>query len=134
MQWGGNGLRVIVSTTFCMGNQVYTTKIQFWLLNPIFVLDTVNVDIFALYIFSRYSRLSNVRENVYKVKITCIMLHRGKHIKDAKINPRKIANFRKCAKIYTRENIYVHMYSRSGWMKCNCVTFCAPPPPHTHLK
>ena len=30
---------------------------------------TVNVDIFALYIFSRYSRLSNVRENMCIVKI-----------------------------------------------------------------
>ena len=69
---------------------------------------TVNVDIFALYIFSRYSRLSNVRENMYIVKITYIMLHRGNNMKNAKINPREIANFRKCAKIDTRENIQVH--------------------------
>ena len=54
---------------------MYTSKIQFWLLNPIFVLDTVNVDIFALYIFSRYSRLSNVRENTYKVKINVCAVH-----------------------------------------------------------
>ena len=62
----------------------------------------MNVDIFALYIFSRNSRLSNVRENIYIVKITFILLHRGNSIKNAKINPREIANFRKCAKIYTR--------------------------------
>ena len=70
---------------------------------------TVNVDIFALYIFSR---LSNVHENIYIVKITFIMLHRGNSIKNImtvqNINPREIANFRKCVKSYTRENIYVH--------------------------
>ena len=36
------------------------------------------------------------------------MLLRGNNIKNAKINPREIANFGKCAKMYTRENIYVH--------------------------
>ena len=36
------------------------------------------------------------------------MLHRANNIKNEKINPRDIANFRKCTKIYTRENIYVH--------------------------
>ena len=71
-------------------------------------ITTVNVYIFALYIFSRYSRLSNCRQNIYIVKTTLIMLHRGNHIKNAKINIREIANFRKCANIYTRENIYVH--------------------------
>ena len=68
----------------------------------------MNVDIFALFIFSRYSRLSNIRKNMYIMKITCIMPHRDKNIKIANINPREIANFWKCAKIYTRENIYVH--------------------------
>ena len=71
----------------------------------------MNIDIFALYIFSRYSRLLNVGENIYIVKITFIMLHRGNNIKNAKINPPEIANFGKCAKIYTRENIYVHSTS-----------------------
>ena len=70
--------------------------------------NTVNVDIFALYIFSRNSRLSNIRENMYIVKITCIMAHRGKNIKIGNINLREIANFRKCTKIYTRENIYAY--------------------------
>ena len=68
----------------------------------------MNVDIFALYIFSRYSRLSNARKNIYIVKITFIMLHRGNNIKNAKKNPREIDNFRKCAKICTGENIYVY--------------------------
>ena len=36
------------------------------------------------------------------------MLHIGNNIRNAKINLREIANFRKCAKIYTRENIYVY--------------------------
>ena len=70
--------------------------------------NTVNVDIFALYIFSRYSCLSNIRENMYIVKINFIVPHIGKHIKNAKIDQREIVNFRKCAKIYIRENIYVH--------------------------
>ena len=60
-------------------------------------MNTVNVDIFALYIFSRHSRLSNVRKNMYIVKITFIMLHRENNFKNAKINPRKIANLRKFA-------------------------------------
>ena len=69
----------------------------------------------AVYIL-HYSRLQNVRENIYIVKITFIMLHRGNHIKNAKINPREIVNFRKCAKIYTPKNIYVHSSQNpSGW-------------------
>ena len=70
--------------------------------------NTVNLDIFALYIFSQNSRLSNIRENMYIVKITCTMAHRGKNIKIGNIHPREIANFRKWAKIYTRGNIYVY--------------------------
>ena len=65
-------------------------------------------DIFALYILSRSSRLSNVCENIYLVEFFFIMLHRCNSIKNAKINPRQIANFRECAKIYTCKNIYVH--------------------------
>ena len=59
----------------------------------IFIIYTVNVHIFPLYIFLRYSRLSNVRENIYIVKITFIMLHRGNNTKNAKINLCEIANF-----------------------------------------
>ena len=55
----------------------------------------VNVDIFALYIFSHNSCLSNFHENMYIVKITFVMLHRGNNIKNAKINPREIVNFQK---------------------------------------
>ena len=54
----------------------------------------MNLDTFALYIFSR-SRLSNIRENVYIVKITFIMQHKSKNIKNANINLREIANFQK---------------------------------------
>ena len=36
-------------------------------------LNTLNVDIFALYIFSRYSRFINIRENIYIVKITFVI-------------------------------------------------------------
>ena len=74
----------------------------------------MNVDIFALYIFSPYSRLTNIRENIYIVKITFIMPHRGSNIKNAKINLRKITNFQKSAKIYIHEIIYIHsMYGKS---------------------
>ena len=58
----------------------------------------MKVDIFVLYIFSR---LSNIRENMYIVKILVIVPHRGKNIKNANINLREIANFRECAKIST---------------------------------
>ena len=34
--------------------------------------NTVNVDIFAFYIFLRYSRFLNIREYMYNLKITCI--------------------------------------------------------------
>ena len=45
---------------------------------------------------------------MYIVKITFIMPYIDNNIKNANINPRKIANFHKFAKRYTRENIYVH--------------------------
>ena len=60
------------------------------------------VHIFALFTFIKYPR------KYYIVKITVIMQHSGKNIKNANINLREIANFRKYAKVYTRENIYVH--------------------------
>ena len=59
----------------------------------------MNVDIFVLYIFSRYSRLSNVHEDMYIMKITFIMPDTGNNIKNANLNPREIANFRKYVKI-----------------------------------
>ena len=68
----------------------------------------MNVDIFALYIFSHNSCLSNFHENMYIVKITFVMLHRGNNIKNAKINPREIVNFQKSI----HENIYVQCMSR----------------------
>ena len=75
---------------------------------------TVNVDIFALYIFSRYSRLLNVRENIYIVKITFIMLHRGNNIKKAKINLRQIANFGNARKFIDAKistfTVYIYVY------------------------
>ena len=68
----------------------------------------MNVEIFALYIFSRYSRFSNIRENTYNLNKILVLCHRDINIKSANSNPREIANFRKFAKIYTRENIYIH--------------------------
>ena len=40
---------------------------------------TVNVDIFALYIFSRNSRFLNVRKNMYTSKITFVIAYRANH-------------------------------------------------------
>ena len=68
----------------------------------------MNVEIFARYIFSHYSGFSNIRENIYNLKITCIMPHRGNNIKDANLSPPKIVNFHKFAKIYAHKNIYIH--------------------------
>ena len=69
----------------------------------------MNVEIFTPYVFLRYSHFSNICENIYNLKITCIMPHYyGNNIKNANLIPCKIANFRKFSKIYTRENIYVH--------------------------
>ena len=75
---------------------------------------TVYVDIFALYIFSPYSRFSNIREDIYNLEITCIMPHRVYNFKNANVSPREIPNFRKFAKICTRENIYVHSIYNIG--------------------
>ena len=72
----------------------------------------MNVEIFALYIFSRFSRLSNMRENIYNVKLTFIIPHTSNKIEYANLSPCKIANFRKFAKIYTRGNIYFHSIQR----------------------
>ena len=63
----------------------------------------------ALYIFLRYSRFSNIRENMYNLKMTCIIPHSGNNIKSANFeSTQKLPYFRKFAKMYTRENIYVH--------------------------
>ena len=69
---------------------------------------TVNVDIFALYIFSRNSRFLDMRENMYPSKITFIIAYRTSCTKNANFNTREIAHFCKFVKIYTLENIYVH--------------------------
>ena len=51
----------------------------------------------AVHIFALWCS-SNVRKNIYIVKITFIMLHRGNNIKNTKINLHEIANIWKCAK------------------------------------
>ena len=61
----------------------------------------MNVDIFALY-------MSNIRENMYIVKITLMMPDKGDNIKNANINPREIANFSEM-----RENLYTRKYISS---------------------
>ena len=76
------------------------------------ILYTVNVDIFALYIFLRHSRFLNVHENMYNVKITFIMSFSGNIVKNVNINAREIVNFRNFGKIYTRKNIYIHSIAR----------------------
>ena len=83
----------------CMHVQVYHEYLYAY---------TVNVEIFALYIFSGFSSFSIIRENIYNLKINFIIPHRGNKTKNANLSPREIANFRKFAKIYTHENIFVH--------------------------
>ena len=75
-------------------------------------MHTVNVEIFALYIFPLNSRFLNIRENIYTVKITIRIAQRVICTKNANFNPREITHFHKSAKIYTRENIYVYLYLR----------------------
>ena len=53
---------------------------------------------------------------MYIVKITCTIQQSGNNIKNTNINLHEIANFRKCAKIYTCENIYVHMNDMIFWV------------------
>ena len=50
--------------------------------------NTMNVDIFALYIFLRNSRFSKVRENVYSLKITFTIIFLGNIMKNVNFNPR----------------------------------------------
>ena len=80
---------------------------------PAYFMPTVDIDIFALYIFSRCSRFLNVRENMYNMKITFIVPPKGNTVKNANINPREIVNFRNFAKMYMRENIYIHSIHRA---------------------
>ena len=69
----------------------------------------MNVDIFALYIFSRAFKYPRKY-----VKITCIMPHRGNNIKNANLSRREIPYFPKIAKMYTLENINVHSIYQSA--------------------
>ena len=59
---------------------------------------------------------------MYNLKIICIMPHGGTNIKHLNSSPREIANFHKIAKIYTRENIYLHRtYLQKGTGVINCL-------------
>ena len=61
------------------------------------------MDVAYVYVIRVY-----LQTNMYIVKITCIMPHRGNNIKNVNINPREITNFRKCAEIHRCDNIYVY--------------------------
>ena len=69
---------------------------------------TVNVEIFALCIYSRNSRFLDMCETIYNVKNIFIIAQRAKKNENANFNPSEIAHFVKSAKIYTCENIYVY--------------------------
>ena len=85
---------------------------------------TVNVYIFALYIFSRNSRFLNLRENIYTSKITFIITYRANYTQNANFNTHEIAHFinpRKCihAKIST-----LTVYNQSIYLKTgNCYIY-----------
>ena len=69
---------------------------------------TVNIEVFAVYIFSLNLRFLNIFENIYTVKITIIIAKRVIYTKNANFNTHEIAHFHKSAKIDTRENIYIY--------------------------
>ena len=54
------------------------------------------------------SRLSHIRENKYKVKISFTMPYTVENNNNLNLNPCKLAYFLKFAKIYTSKIIYVH--------------------------
>ena len=72
-------------------------------------LYTVNGEIFALYTFSRFSRFSNIDENIYNLNITYIMPYRVINSKNVNLSPNETANFCKFATVYIRENIFIHI-------------------------
>ena len=61
----------------------------------------MNVEILALYIFSRNSRFLDIRENMYTLKITFIVAQRENDTQNANLNRSEIAYFVKSAKIST---------------------------------
>ena len=65
------------------------------------VLHAVNIDIFALYIFSHYSHLSHIRENMNNVKISFTMPYRVKNKQKYKFK-----SMRNCLFSQIRENVY----------------------------
>ena len=98
--------------------------------------NTVNVDICSLYIFSRYSRLSNLGENIYIVKITYLMPDRGSNIKNAKINLAeilkifgkartfkyaKISTFTVCRSVKSTQSIYIEVDRQLSKMCSNSI-------------
>ena len=83
---------------------------------PILKMNTVNVDLFALYInYCRVIRPYHISAKICTyVNITFLMSYRGNDTKNANINPCEITNFLKTAKIYARENIYAHSNNLLG--------------------
>ena len=62
---------------------------------------TVNIEMFALYIFTRNFRILNIHENIYTMKITLIA-YRASYPYNVNFDPRKIAHFHKTTEIYTK--------------------------------
>ena len=72
---------------------------------------TVNLDIFALYIFSHFSRFPISTKICMTQKSTIYCLIEHDNSRKANLNPCEIASFLQFTTIYTRENIYVHSMS-----------------------
>ena len=70
--------------------------------------NTVNVEIFALYIFSCYLHFSNIREKYEQLENYLYYTTVGNNMKNVHLSPHKIANFPKFVKMYSRKNIYIH--------------------------
>ena len=72
------------------------------------MINTLNVDVFTLYIFSRNSRLLKVRKNMRCVKITSYCTIWREYYEECEFISRRQAQFPQI-----RENLYTRNYLRS---------------------
>ena len=91
-------------------------------------MDTVNLVIFELYIFSHNSCFLTICEYIYPSRITFIIAYKTSCTSNVNFNTHKIAHFHKFAKIYTRENIYIHCLYGT-WTTITCALNTIDPNP-----
>ena len=76
---------------------------------------TVNVEIYALYIFLHNLQVLKIQENIYIMKISFTIQLRGNIMKNTNINPRENVNFLKYMNIYTHEK-YMFIVFRGHYL------------------